>query len=207
MEFYDFLILIRQKIILVLTIIIVLTGGTLYWTKKQPAKWQVVSTITVGKTTVVTQQKADYYLYDNYYPMQASGLVADTISNWLVSPSTVVEVFKRAGIPLPPGNARRLAKTFKTVQKTNRTNVVDFTLDGTNPDEMKKIAFEFGKLAKERLKSLGQDDQNSAYVLLLTEPAAIPIVTPYLLNGLAAFIASLILAAGLAYFGYYMKRA
>lgn len=74
-------------------------------------EFDAVTSVTVDRQNSIAQKDANYYLYDNYYGQQSSGLLADTIINWMASPSVVKSIYTRAGVSLP--EVRKISKLGK----------------------------------------------------------------------------------------------
>ena len=72
--------------------------ATFIFTKIQPQTYLASTTLTVNKASVLRQSDIDYYLFDNYYNIQSSGLFSQIVASWFESPALVKEIYKRADI-------------------------------------------------------------------------------------------------------------
>jgi len=192
MEQDTFFIILRKRTSIFLLTVIILTLGTYIFTAKQKPTYQAIATVVVSRQSAVEQQKVSYYLYDNYYTIGASGLLTDTILSWLVSPSTVVEIYQKAQVPMPHKNASKLSKIFTTKKQVSTSNVAEFSLINSNKDHATKISQTALALMKEKVPQFGQEN-NAPFQISTYGPEILTLSPQVLLNTVVAFIASILL--------------
>src|SRR3989304_7622343 len=91
------------------TVIIVIMAAFLM-TKYQPQSFLASTTLTVNKSSSLKQSQVDYYLFDNYYNVQSSGLFSQIVTSWFESPALVKEIYAKAGLDLPSVPQKKLSK-------------------------------------------------------------------------------------------------
>lgn len=191
-EFQNFFEIIQKRIGILILTVIVLTLATYFLTVKQSPTFQATATIVISRKSVVDQTKVSYYIYDNYYAIQASGLLTDTILSWLTSASTVVEIYQKAEVPVPEKNASKLSKIFKSKKQGLTSNVAELSLSGRNKDEVNKLMQTALVIVGEKAPQLGQTSTNP-FEISTFGPQILTLKPPLLLNTLIAFIASIFL--------------
>lgn len=204
-ELYNYITILKKRFLIFITIIIVITLGTYIFSIKQAPGYQATGTVVISQTTTADQSKAPYFTYDNYYSIQASGLFADTILNWLVSPSTVVNIYQKANLPVPQVNGQKLSKIFQTRKEIVTSNVGVFSIQGKDKDEITKLSQAAVELTKEKSTSLGQETSNP-YIITTFGPEILTVKTNVLLNTIIAFIASLFLGLLIIYLMEYLTQ-
>lgn len=113
MELSDYVKLLRRSSVFIITITVLFVVATVLFLLTAKPTYDANMSITTDHPTSVLQKEADYYLYDAFYRQQSSGLFADTLTNWLQTPSIVEAIYIRAGVSLPPvSNVNRLGKLF-----------------------------------------------------------------------------------------------
>lgn len=101
MDLRQYLFVLQRGIGIIIGIALVFTLVVSVFIYFGAPKFDAVTSITVDRQNSIAQKDVNYYLYDNYYAQQSSGLLADTIINWMASPSVVKSIYTRAGVDLP----------------------------------------------------------------------------------------------------------
>ena len=140
-------------------------------------KFEAVTSVTVDRQNSVAQKDANYYLYDNYYSQQSSGLLADTIINWMASPSVVKSIYARAGVSLPPvRKISALGKIF-TVRKLPPATV---NISVSNDNETRSQLLVQSAVAELKARSLElNQDGNSNRIELRATNVVSAVVKPF----------------------------
>src|SRR3990167_824099 len=137
MELREYFRIIGRYKIIFWGVVILALAGTILFTKLQPKSYLASTTITVNKASSLKQSQVNYYLFDNYYNVQSSGLFSQIITSWFSSPALVKEIYSKADISLPPVSQKKLAKIFKAVRQEPAT--INISVTNSNKEEAEKL--------------------------------------------------------------------
>ncbi len=200
MELRDYFTLIGKHLTTFIIIVILTTLTAFLFTKLQPTTYTAQTTVTVNRTSALKQNQVDFYLYDNYYNLQATQLFSQIVANWLASPSFVKEVYQKAGVNIPDVSKDQLAKTFKTTLQMPATIVIN--LDGTSRDELNKLINATPDVLSQEATNLSNSD--STYQITKLSPIIIQNKPNTKLNTAVGLVCGIILGIiaiiGVAYF-------
>lgn len=177
-------------------VVILSTLAVFVLTKIQPKTFLASTTLTVNKSSVLKQSQVNYYLFDNYYNVQSSGLFSQIVGSWFESPAVVKEIYAKAGINLPGLTQKKLSKTFKAVREEPAT--INVSLVGVDKDEIEKLINAAASVMQDKTNELGKSDKESAYDIIKFTPIVSPTSPNIWLNTFIGFLAGIILAAILA---------
>jgi len=171
--------------------VIVATLGTFIFTKMQPKSYLASTILTVNKSSVLKQSQVNYYLFDNYYNVQSSGLFAKVVTSWFGSPAVVKEIYSKAEISLPPISQRKLGKTFKAVWEEPAT--INVSITGGNKEEVEKLINASMVIMQDKTNELGKSDKDSIYDIVKFTPIVNETTPSLWLNSLIGLLAGVIL--------------
>ncbi|MCL5407630.1 MAG: hypothetical protein M1429_04000 [Patescibacteria group bacterium] len=184
-------------------IVIVTIIATFVFTKMQPKSYLAATTLTVNKTSAIKQSQVNYYLFDNYYNVQSSGLFSQIVVSWLSSPAVVKDIYAKANLPLPDVSQGKLSKTFKAIREEPAT--VNVSINDSNADEAEKLVNAAAAVVQEKANELGKSDTENIYDIVKFA-SVVTETTPNLwFNLLIGAIAGVILGAILALAVDYFK--
>ncbi len=192
MELRQYLVVLQRGFGIILSITAIFTiivTAIIYFS---PSKYDATTSITVDRPISIDQKNVNYYLYDNYYSQQSSGLLADTIINWTSSPSIVKAIYARAGVVLP--EVRKVASLGKifTVRKLPPATV-SVTIRSDNESDGQVLLKATIAELKERSLDLSQV-KGGDQIELHDSGVASAVVKPYWgLNLLISILTGLIL--------------
>lgn len=186
--------------------LVILTGAAAFlFTKMQPQSFLASTTLTVNKSSTLSQSQVNYYIFDNYYNVQSSGLFSQIVVSWFGSPAVVKEIYNKAGVTLPDVSQKKLTKAFKAIREEPAT--INVSLTGTNKEETEKLINASAELMQDKTNELGRADKENVYDIVKFQPI-ITETTPNLwLNTLIGLIAGVFLGAILALSLDYFKRS
>ncbi len=174
-------------------------------TGSRPDFFETATTLTLNRTSTLDQREVDYYLFDNYYGIQSSGFLADTVVSWLASPPVVTEIYERAGLVVPKVNSPfKLGKLFKARKIIPAT--VQISLRDPDSEVSKKLVASAIEAIKARTETFNKAGEQTAsrFQVFAEDPVTLKRQKPYLLNGLStlivAFVVSILLVFVKAYF-------
>jgi len=183
-------------------IVILATVGTYLFTKMQPQAYLASTTLTVNKSSVLKQSQVNYYLFDNYYNVQSSGLFSQIVTSWFESPAVVKEIYTEAGVTLPEVSQGKLAKIFKAVRAEPATINVSYV--GSDKVEAEKLVDAAADIMQEKTNEMGKSDRESVYDIVRFAPIVTDSTPNILLSTIIGLIAGIIfgiiVALGINYF-------
>lgn len=185
--------------------LIIITGlATFLFTKFQPKSYLASTTLTVNKSSSLRQSEVNYYLFDNYYNVQSSGLFSQIVVSWFGSPAVVKEIYDKAGVAIPNVSQKKLVKTFKAIREEPAT--INVSLSGTDKAETEKLINASAALMQEKTNELGRADKENVYDIVKFSPIVTDTTPNLWLNTLIGLLAGAILGAILALSVDYFKR-
>lgn len=206
MEIYEYYGAIKNFIKVFGAIVIVMTGVVLILTMRQPIKYDGAAAITVVKHSPLNQDNVNFYLYDNYYSSQASGLFSGTIENWIHSPAVVQEIYQTAGVNLPNTQLSDYTKIFQSKRPTDYTNVLNITTSTNSKDNTRKLLLATIQVIKSKNDDIAKNDPQRAYDIFSSDPIVVEKKPAVLLNTGIAFVLSLILGIITVTFLKYLSK-
>lgn len=196
MELREYFKIIGRHKTIFLGLIILTTLLTFIFTKTRPQSFLASTTLTVNKSSVLRQSQVDYYLFDNYYNIQSSGLFSQIVASWFESPAVVKEIYSKAEISLPQVSQKKLSKVFKAVRE--EPAIINVSLSGSDKVEIEKLVNAAAAVMQEKTNELGKSDKESIYDIVKFAPIVNEITPNIWLNTVIGFLAGIILGAILA---------
>ncbi len=172
MELREYLAIFNRAkwVIIVGTIVVVVL--TFLVIKLSKTQYDSTMTITVGYQRPVQQGNVGYFLYDDYYSMQSSGLFATTVASWMQSPNIVQAIYAQAGITLPKvRNASQLGKIF-TVSQSQQSTTDTVTLRGPDKNQSEKLLSAASQVLEQQTNNLNNNQKNNQFILQITQPSS-----------------------------------
>lgn len=191
MDIKDYAAIIKKNWFLLLGIIVVFVIATYLFTAKKATTYESSATIEVVRSQQQDQSKVIYYQYDNYYSGLAASSLSDNMLGWLSSPSTVAEIFKGAGYPVPSGDSKTLAKVFTAKKKLATSAVVDISYTSTDQEKAKKLVKGAANVLEEKIQQYNKVDTSADFNSIAGEPVVVEIPKTYTINVLIAIFTAL----------------
>lgn len=152
---------------------------------------------TVGKKEAITQDKANFYLYDGYYAVQASQAARTDLAAWIASPNTVQSIYKKAKVDLGNRSVESLAREFKSAE--SRSSIVDVSFSLPNRDNAVAIGTSLVSAVQ------GHYSQSDVSIAA-TEPLILTVSPNPVLVIAGSLIACLILSFGVSLISSYFRN-
>ncbi|MFA6493017.1 MAG: Wzz/FepE/Etk N-terminal domain-containing protein [Patescibacteria group bacterium] len=184
-------------------VIIIAIVATLVFTKMQPKSYLAATTLTVNKASSLKQSQISYYLFDNYYNVQSSGLYSQIVATWFESPAVVKDIYTKADLTLPDVSQSKLSKIFKAVREEPAT--INVSISSSNKDEAEKLINAAAVVMQEKTNEMGRSDKENVYDIVKFEPVVTETTPNLWLNILISTIAGIIIGAILALAVDYFK--
>jgi len=201
MELRDYFKLIGKHLILVV-IIIVLSGlGTFFLSKYQPKTFTSATTLIVNKKSALDQDKVTYYLFDNYYNVQSSGLFSQMVATWFESPALAKEIYEQAGLQVPDISQKALTKTFRAIREEPAT--IHLSTVGKNPVELEKLINAASAVIQQKINEMGKTDTSFYNIVTfstITTENKVNLPLNTIIGLIAGLMVGIIAALGTEYF-------
>ncbi len=172
-----------------IALLVVVVGGAFAWSYLRPHYYTTSISFAVnGATEVQTNQ----YQYGGYYALQAADLFSQTVVSWLQTPSVLVSIYDRAGLPSHVDTLQNLSSRFKT-KKYSAQNIV-VTYSTSTESEGQKIATALAAEISSRTASLNQVAQDKSQFEVVSANPVVVLAKPNpILIALAALVVALTL--------------
>lgn len=190
----QFLKILRKELFKILLVVLVFAGLTYVVSKTKPPVYEAATTVSVNPKTLLKQSQVNFYLYDNYYAIQAAGAIADTISAWVQSPGIVAQIYDKAGIVLPKGDAQKLSRIFATKKETEKVNVLTISTRSEDRDLVKKLVETASEVVKNEMTKLNEAQPTTQFDANFTPPVVITLPSKDLIYAVIAGVIGFLLA-------------
>jgi len=94
---------------MILALALISAGITCVFASLQKPIFDVSLSLSVAPQE---REQTQDYQYDGYYALQAADIFSDTVASFFQSPENVVEIYKKAELPLPSEDFKILKKIF-----------------------------------------------------------------------------------------------
>ncbi len=206
MELADYLKMMSKGWKSILTYVAILGVVAGVWAYLQPAKYQASATIVVAKKNNITQKTINYYQYDEYYAIQASGYFSESLASLMASPGTVKEIYDRAGYPLTDLSLQALTKAIK-VRRVPPVSI-EMVMVSTDKVRAEKIIETAIIVASEKTEAQRRnDDPNDAFVAVTGNVVTGFAKPSVIVNGIIGMIGGLILGMIVVFMNHYTKKS
>ena len=157
--------------------------GALVAGRLKPA-YEGTVTVAFPASGDLNQAETNFYLYDNYYSLEAGNQEKANYLQWLAAPATVQAVFVDAGLHLPAGSAAELARTFTPVN-TETSNSTTVSVTRATQNEALALA-----------KALHDESTRfptTANTVIVSDPLVLSVPAPTTLVTVASALGALVL--------------
>ena len=132
-------------------------------TSRLATTYDAQTTWTVSKSSSLSQQKTDYYLYDQYYITLASQQYADIIQAWFTSAGIVEQVYQKADVPLPTIKPAKIGKLIRVTKRPPANLAVRFRAE--NEQDADRLAVAGYDVFSERLSQISKGEQDTYQII------------------------------------------
>ncbi len=174
MELKEYIHILKMHIkAFILTVILVLIGGVLYFSLR-PVMYS--ASLTLNITRSGTQETADYK-YDDFYRLQADEKFAETVVEWLKSPRTVADIYFNSDIDANQFSLGKLEKSLRSEKLSSQIVSVKFSSD--TPEKARKIAGSISQVITKNIESLNLNQKEKNWFEIVAQD---PIITQNILD-------------------------
>jgi len=154
----------------------------------------------------VNKQDTKDFQYDNYYAIQSSELVGNSIVGWLETPNVIYEIYDRADLTIQSEEAKKFIKKFRAKQISSHS--VNIAFNQADRESSEKIAGSLVDVIKEKVSGVEITDNNnnnsfevSASDSIISEKKYDPILLTII-----GLITGLFVGIGLSFIFQYFKE-
>lgn len=206
MEIKEYLKIFRKSAVIILLCVIFVTLGAYVFTVRQKVVFEGNGSLTIIPKPATTT-KSNFYEYDGYYALQASGLLGNSITAWLQSPDVVFEIYKQAGIDTTGLSAKQLVKSMKAEMLVG-TFAVKFQIKNSDRNRAESLAKSTISVIQNKTAEFNQKAGTKINFELQADPPVITELKPKKeLELIAGALAGLILGIFLSFVLEYFKKS
>ncbi len=147
--------------------------------------------VTFPASQAVNQQEVPFYLYDNFYALEAGNQEKVNYLHWIGTPSTIQAIYRQAGLEYPDDPATSVFRTFTPVS-TETSNTATVTIRRSSADEATRLTT--------ALREVSTRFPTTADTVIVSEPVVTPVVPPTTLVTIATALAFLLFAFLVTFF-------
>ena len=189
MTFFQFVKIIRQRFISIISIAIIVAIASVLIIKALPQKFDASVSLNIAR---VNREETPDYQYDGFYAIQASNLFADTVISWLETPATVREIYQQSGVDTNAMSLSAFSSRFSAKKMSSQNVVVRFS--SKNEQEMKKMSASLVSIISKKAQDSLQTAKNQpVFELKAADPLIVRREYDAALVALAGFLTGLVL--------------
>ena len=168
----------------------------------KPVSYETLIAFSIQK---VNRQDTSEFQYDNYYAIQASELLGNTIVGWSESPAVIREAYQAVDLTVSEDDLNALAKGVKAKQIS--AHLVQIKFSQPDRDRASQVATGLIAVIKKRAEEVEQNaaDQNS-FLITAAEPVVMEKKYGPATLALAGIICGLFVGVGIAFGREYLKK-
>lgn len=172
------------------------------FTQWLPVSYDSILTLTVHR---VNREETKDFQYDNYYAIQATELLGNTVVNWLATPDVALAIFDKAGVKADVEGLAKLSKKFKAKQLSSHVASIEFRYkdqDGAN-----KLSAALVDVVQEKVKNTEETAQNNpSFEIQASKPLIVQHKIDPILASVCGLVCGLFIGIGLAFLFEYFRK-
>lgn len=202
MELKEYIKIIKNNLKLIFVTALITSFSAFIFSSLQPAKYETSLSLFLSKDK---SQMTDDFKYDGYYALETSGIIADSIVQWIKSPELVNSVYQKAQID---GNFKNLKSyTKKITAKKMSPQYIEVKFETNNIDQADKISTAIIDKINNKIQSIKKDSEGEIAFLISNEkPITIKKEQNIFLNSIIGLISGIILGIFFVFFKRYFKE-
>ncbi len=201
MELKEYIKIIKNDLKLIFVIAFITSFSAFLFSSLQPIKYETSLSLLLSKDR---SQLTDDFKYDGYYALEASGILADSIVQWVKSPELISSVYQKAQID---GNFKNLKSyTKKIIAKKMSSQYIEVKFETNNIDQANKISIAIVDEINGKIQKMKNDSEEEIAFLISNEnPITIKKEQNIFLNSIVGLISGVMLGIFLVFFRRYFK--
>lgn len=199
MNFSDYIAIFKRNLIMILVIIAIFAGTSVFMTVRQAPTYQASAAVEITRFQSLKQQDVDYFQYDNYYNTQVAASLSDNVIGWLGAPSTVSEIFKLAGYPQPEGTLKEIGKIFTVKKKVSTSSVVEISHSSDNTQKSSDLVSKAVDVIKTKVDTYNSTTDTSTFKTSASSTVVVEAPKQTTLNGIIAGLVGLFVAIAVTF--------
>lgn len=202
MELKEYIKIIKNNLKLIFVTALITSFSAFLFSSLQPVKYETSLSLFLSKDK---SQMTDDFKYDGYYALETSGIIADSIVQWIKSPELVNSVYQKAQID---GNFKNLKSYAKKITaKKMSPQYIEVKFETNNIDQADKISTAIIDKINNKIQSIKKDSEGEIAFLISNEnPITIKREQNIFLNSIIGLISGIILGIFFVFFKRYFKE-
>lgn len=202
MELKEYTKIIKNNLKLIFVTALITSFSAFLFSSLQPVKYETSLSLFLSKDK---SQMTDDFKYDGYYALETSGIIADSIVQWIKSPELVNSVYQKAQID---GNFKNLKSYAKKITaKKMSPQYIEVKFETNNINQADKISTAIIDKINNKIQSIKKDSEGEIAFLISNEnPITIKKEQNIFLNSIIGLISGIILGIFFVFFKRYFKE-
>lgn len=198
MDLKAYLRILGKNWIMIVVVIVVFIGATIYWTGRQPLTYSASASLDISRSEQ-KQSDVNYYQYDNYYNNLSANSISDNVVGWVSSPATIAEIYKKAGMDLPKGDLKSLSKIFTAKKKVATAPIIDISYTSADADQSSNLINTATNVLKAKVEQYNNNADTKTFQVNLSSPVVIENQKFYAINIFIAAFAGLLISLAVCF--------
>ena len=201
MELKEYIKIIKNDLKLIFIIALITSFSAFLFSFLQPVKYETSLSLLLSKDS---SQMTDDFKYDGYYALEASGILADSIVQWIKSPELISSVYQKAQIDGKFKNLKSYTK--KITAKKMSQQYIEVKFETNNIDQANKISVAIIDEINNKIQNIKKDSEEEIAFLISNEnPITIKKEQNIFLNSIIGLISGVMLGIFFVFFKRYLK--
>ncbi|MEA2097549.1 MAG: Wzz/FepE/Etk N-terminal domain-containing protein [Patescibacteria group bacterium] len=189
MELKEYVTIIKKEYKLIFTIGAIVAASAFLFSTMKPVVYETSISLAINKNNT---QNTDDFKYDGYYALQASEMLANTIVEWIKSPTVVNTIYQKAEVNQDFRNIKSYTKKFTARKMSSQHVEVKFKTD--TKENAEKISSAIVEIINNKTKTIEENSEKEiAFSVSGENPVIIKNESDTFLNLIIGFISGIVL--------------
>lgn len=190
----------QGKWLILVTTIIVALAATLF-SMFAPPRYESATTLTVSR---VNRAETGDFQYDNYYAIQSTEFVSNTVAGMLASQDIVREIYDVSGVEAGDPLSSKV-RSISARQKTS--HLVSVSVKRSSQDEANAVLSAIETVLVEKVEALETTENDvNAFTISAGEAVETPLVYSPVIVFVSSLLSGLFLGIGLVFVRHYLSQ-
>ena len=154
MELKEYTTIIKKEFKTIITIGIIVAVSAFLFSTIRPVTYEASTSLAINKNKT---QNTDDFKYDGYYALQTSEMLADTIVEWIKSPTVVNAIYQKAEIDQDFKNIKSYTKKFTANKMSSQHVEVKFKTD--TRENAEEISSALVEITNDKIKAIEKESE------------------------------------------------